>query len=87
MIGPAGSAGCVGPLLQRLDPAAVVLAVLGFPVSEEMPGRVPEQCWSSLPETPGRIESYGERPPVQGRAASDYDEEMVERLRSLGYLN
>lgn len=87
VIGPAASAGCLGPPVDRLAPAAVALSILGFPPSEEMPGRVPEACWSALPRTPGPIESYGERPRVPGRAVSDYDEEMVERLRSLGYLN
>jgi arylsulfatase A-like enzyme len=59
--------------------APTVLDLLGFPLSEEMPGR-------SLAGTPSqaRIASYGHRTAAQN--AQQMNEEYYENLKSLGYI-
>jgi hypothetical protein len=84
--GGSGRAGCVGPVLSDLDVAPLSLAVAGYPRSLEMPGRLPGACLERLRDLPPPVATFGRRAFPTRSAASDYDPEMVERLRSLGYL-
>lgn len=77
---------CVGPKVHNLDIAPLTLALSGFPRSEEMPGRSPSECLDELPAPPGPIATFGRRDVLGLPAGSDYDPEMLLRLRSLGYL-
>jgi hypothetical protein len=76
---------CVGPALDLVDVAPLVLRLAGFPASGEMRGVLPDRCLGGLRELP-RIATYGRRAISPGEVRSDYDPEMVERLKSLGYL-
>jgi hypothetical protein len=87
VLGPRARAGCVGPLLALTDPPAIALDLLGFPRSRELAGRVPDLCLASAPVQLGEVASYGPPPAGTGSPFSDYDAEMVQRLKSLGYLN
>jgi hypothetical protein len=61
-----------------LDVAPTVLDLLGFPASEEMPGR-------SFYDSPaGRIASYGQ--PGEQAAGTELTQEYYESLRALGYI-
>lgn len=59
------------------DVAPTVLALLGFPSSDEMPGR-------SVAGNAPRIPTYGPR--ASGATPSRVNEEYYENLRSLGYI-
>ncbi len=83
--GPA-RAGCVGPALTDLDATPLALALAGYPRSLEMRGRVPGACLDLPRDLPPPVPTFGRRALAARSAASDYDPEMVERLRSLGYL-
>jgi len=85
-LGPGIPAACVGEPLGELAIAPTALQLLGFPAAAEMPGRPAEGCLASAPTRPGPVASYGERRPAAAGASSDWDAEMVERLRSLGYI-
>lgn len=84
--GPDARTACVGPSRTALDVAPLALSLLGFPVSSEMPGRLPQGCLAPRVSRTPSLESYGRRAPGEAAAESEYDPEMVERLRSLGYL-
>jgi hypothetical protein len=70
------------------DIAPTVLHLLGLPVSDELEGRVLEAALSPAfraTHPVRRVASYGARP--QGRLReSAFDREMLEELRSLGYI-
>ena len=73
---------------EAVDVAPTLLALLGVPRSRELPGRV---LTGLLPGAPAGLEtrevpSYGRRDVAPAAAAQPLDEEMRERLRSLGYL-
>jgi hypothetical protein len=85
VLGPSARPGCVGPALSDLDVAPIALDLLGFPASAEMPGRVPDRCLEDSPRRP-RIATYGRKATAGAQPSSDYDPEMLERLRSLGYV-
>ena len=76
---------CVGPALDLVDVAPLALRLVGFPASGEMRGALPDRCLGGLEDLP-RIATYGRRPISPGEVRSEYDPEMVERLKSLGYL-
>lgn len=78
--------GCVGPTVSALDVAPLALELLGFPSSDEMPGTLPSRCLEPVPPPGSRIASYGRRAAPARPPSSDYDPEMLERLRSLGYV-
>ena len=64
--------------MSAYDVAPTLLTILGFPMSQEMPGR---------PLRPGateRIATYGNR--VPDAAAPQLNEEYYENLKSLGYI-
>ncbi|HEX6096140.1 MAG TPA: alkaline phosphatase family protein [Thermoanaerobaculia bacterium] len=63
----------------ELDTAPTLLELLGFPLSDEMPGR---SLLSDRSEP--RIATYGNRSP--SRSAQTVNEEYYEQLKSLGYI-
>jgi tetratricopeptide (TPR) repeat protein len=75
-----------------LDITPTVLAIMGLPAAEDMPGRVLEEAfdpeWLARVKPAGRIESYGERS-SNGTVVRRKDEEeaMLERLQALGYVS
>jgi predicted AlkP superfamily pyrophosphatase or phosphodiesterase len=75
-------------VLQQIDLAPTVLALLDLPVAEDMPGRV---VLAALPEgayaEPQWIPSYGEGgEELYPEGLSPADEEYKDRLRALGYI-
>ena len=74
-----------------LDVAPTILAMLGLPVAEDMDGRVLEEMLTDafLSEHPVRqIATYETGPRGEAEALeSEYDDEVLERLRSLGYID
>jgi hypothetical protein len=77
---------CVGPPVADLDVAPIALRLLGLPASREMTGRPPERCFEGAAPPLAVIETWGRRGRSASSPGSDYDPEMVDRLRSLGYL-
>jgi hypothetical protein len=75
---------CAG---ERLDPLAVAplaLALAGFPASAELPVPAPSSC---LPrDRQGTVATYGRRPLTPTGKPSPSDPQVLERLKSLGYL-
>lgn len=76
---------CVGPALGLVDVAPLLLRLAGFPASREMPGTAPRRCLDGVADLP-RIESWGRRDLPSRPVPSEWDAEMVERLKSLGYV-
>jgi tetratricopeptide (TPR) repeat protein len=70
-----------------LDMAPTILALAGLPAAKNMPGRVLMEVLD-LPELP-RISSYEEGDSVADQVEGDpgVDDQILERLRSLGYLD
>jgi arylsulfatase A-like enzyme len=70
------------------DVAPTVLHLLGLPTSRELDGHVLE---ASLSESFRRdhpvrtVDSYGRRPPSRP-ADSAFDQDVLEQLKSLGYI-
>ncbi len=85
--GPGVKQGCLGKVLGPLDVAPLVLRLLRIPASLEMAGSAPDRCLESGTggEIP-RVGSFGRRPVPPGDLTSPSDPELVERLRSLGYI-
>jgi hypothetical protein len=87
LVGPAIQPGDAGRVSER-DVAPTVLHLAGLPVSRELEGKVVEAALSLTfrKDRPVRyVATYGRRP--RGRAAeSAFDQEMLEQLRSLGYI-
>ncbi len=74
------------------DVAPTVLALMGLPPAEDMPGKVLWPAFdASIPRDryQHRIPTYetGERPGTASPLQSPVDEELKERLRSLGYID
>lgn len=88
LAGAAVAAGDVGTASER-DVAPTVLHLLGIPTSRELKGRVLEAALSPTfrREHPSRaVDSYGKRP--ESRAAdSAFDKDVLEELKSLGYIH
>jgi len=76
--------------MRAVDIAPTVLYALGVPVSRELAGRPVLGLFSEAfaNRYPVReIDSYGRREaPAAGREGQSLDREMIERLRSLGYV-
>jgi hypothetical protein len=74
---------------QLLDVAPTLLRLLGFPLSREMQGRPLLQCFPPdspyLQDAPHSVATFGQRR-APSRAASEFDPEVLEKLRSLGYI-
>jgi hypothetical protein len=70
------------------DVAPTLLHLLGLPVSRELPGRVLEEALDTAfrASHPVRVvASYGRRPRTQAPASS-FDRDVIQELRSLGYI-
>ena len=85
--GPRLPAGCVEGPRESLSVTPLALALAGFPASRELPGPVESACLPAVGAENGTVPTYGQRRLGPRDADSPYDEAMVERLRSLGYLN
>jgi len=85
-VGPWAEPSCEGEPVSDLDIAPLVLDLLGYPRSEEMAGAGPTGCLAGLARRPDRVQSYGMRRLPAVNPTSDYEPEMIERLKSLGYL-
>jgi hypothetical protein len=76
------------PLSSTLDIAPTIWYALGVPLSRELPGRPITKLFGASPsETDRYVKTYG-RPftePVS-RHGQPLDQEMIDRLRSLGYV-
>ncbi len=85
--GPVAAVGTIPDATER-DIAPTILHLLGMPVSDELEGRVLESALSPefrAAHAVRRVVSYGLRP--QGRRReSAFDRDMLEELRSLGYI-
>jgi len=81
------AAGCVEAPAGSPAVTPLVLALDGFPASAEMPALDGLACLKSIVARSEPVPTYGRRRIGSGGVGSPYDEEMVERLRSLGYLN
>ena len=87
LAGATVSAGDLGTASER-DLAPTVLHLLGVPRSRELDGRVLESAFSERFRRahPVRtVDSYGRRP-VSRAADSAFDKDVLEELRSLGYI-
>ena len=75
--------------LSLYDVAPTVLALMGFPVSGEMPGKARLGLFASprVPTTVSTLPSYGPRRADLQAPSSVIDREYRERLRSLGYID
>jgi arylsulfatase A-like enzyme len=75
---------------QAADVAPTVLHALGVPISRELAGAPLDGIFSGAfrKRFPVReVESYGRRAaPTELRKGQPLDQEMIERLRSLGYV-
>jgi len=75
-----------------LDITPTVLAMMGLPAANDMPGRVLEEAfdqeWLARAKPPERIESYGGRSSLATAVRrKDEEEAMLERLQALGYVS
>lgn len=80
-------AGDLGAVSER-DVAPTVLHLLGLPTSQELDGRVLEAALAEAfrRDHPVRtVSSYGRRP-TSGPAESAFDQDVLEQLKSLGYI-
>jgi len=77
------------PDIDLYDLAPTVLAAMGFPVSEQMPGRAHLKLFASerVPTTVETLPTYGPRRTALGAPTSTFDKEYRERLRSIGYID
>ncbi|HEX4825678.1 MAG TPA: hypothetical protein VFV19_15355 [Candidatus Polarisedimenticolaceae bacterium] len=82
--GPGAVPACVGPTIGDLDVAPVILRALDLPASKDMPGKSPARCFED--SSPPPIATWGRRGAPAVEALSDEDPEVLERLRSLGYV-
>jgi len=80
-------AGCVGPVLDRRALAPLVLQLRGFPRSLEMPGSAPAVCRGESVGSDRTISGYGPPPTMGPFSDRRGDPQIMERLRSLGYVN
>jgi hypothetical protein len=85
-VGGGATPRCVGPAVDDLDVAPIVLREASLPASGEMQGRAPDRCFEGAAAAPPKIATWGRRGRAAAQRGSDYDPEMVERLKSLGYL-
>lgn len=85
-VGSGATPSCVGPPVGDLDVAPIALRLARLPASREMAGRAPASCFEGALPALTPIETWGRRGSSAASAGSDYDPEMVERLKSLGYL-
>ena len=74
-----------GAPLDPLSVAPLALGLAGFPRSDELTGAQPGTCLpAAMPEH--SVATYGRRPRSPSPQRSPSDPEMLERLKSLGYV-
>lgn len=76
------------PALSVVDVAPTILHLLGLPLAEDMPGRVPDVFVE--PSSDARVATYDDIPRVAApsvAASAEEDERLREELRTLGYLH
>jgi hypothetical protein len=76
------------PSLGVYDLAPTILALMGFPVSSEMPGRAHLELFASprVPTEVVTLETYGPRPPGGSAPSSAFDPAYRQWLRGNGYI-
>jgi hypothetical protein len=87
LVGPHVAAGDLGVVSER-DIAPSVLHLLGVPKSRELEGQILEAALSETfrRDHPVRsVDTYGRRPPSRP-ADSAFDKDVLEQLKSLGYI-
>jgi hypothetical protein len=87
LAGPVVAPGDLGSVSER-DIAPTVLHLLGLPRSRELDGQILEAALSESfrRDHPARtVDSYGRRPPSRP-ADSAFDQDVLEQLKSLGYI-
>jgi len=87
VVGPSARPACVGPSIGTLTVAPTILRALGYPRSGEMPPAAGGPCWEGPEPTPPVVETFGRRAVRASRPTSAYDDDLLERLRSLGYVD
>jgi hypothetical protein len=86
MSGPGFKRGLRGPDISVLDLTPLWLHGLGLPAARDMPGRVPLELLEGGAAERARVASYGLRSQHAESRASGADEEIVEQLKALGYV-
>ena len=84
--GGGAEAACIGPTVRDVDVAPIVLRSLALPMATDMPGTLPGRCFDGAPPAPAGIATWGRRGGSAVAAISDEDPEVLERLKSLGYV-
>ena len=70
------------------DICPTILHILGFPVAQDMPGKVIQQAFASEFQSDIRqIETYGRRSTEHSKDREESFKKELERLKSLGYIN
>ena len=73
-----------------MDVAPTVLWLRGYPVAQDMPGRVWSELFSAGSEPTRVLPTYGYRLPKAAKSEDQTtggaDEDMLKLLKSLGYL-
>ncbi len=87
MSGPGIRQGVSIDVVSVMDIAPTILSVMGLPVAGDMDGKVVAESFV-MPSPPERIASYedGPAPSDAEPIASAVDDEMVARLKALGYV-
>jgi Type I phosphodiesterase / nucleotide pyrophosphatase len=83
--GPQGISDVADRTARAIDIAPTILNLLGVPISRELPGTALPEWFAPAPDR--YVATYG-RPRAEGapRAGKPLDQEMIDRLRSLGYV-
>lgn len=74
-----------GPM-STLDVFPLLSTLLGLPLSEELEGRLPEEALGGATSRPRTVATYGPRKLVALPPESGSDEDQLDELRSLGYI-
>lgn len=73
--------------IRSLDVAPSLLARAGIPAARDLPGRPAAALFREGSLDTGSVESYGARIAPRASASRQSDQEYLEKLRSLGYMN
>ncbi len=89
VVGPGGRPACVAPrAIRPVDVAPTILRAVGFPRSEEMGADGDGGgCLDGEAANPPVIATFGRRAVRDRPPGSASDDELLERLRSLGYVD
>jgi len=86
MFGPGVRPGCVSEAHSITAVTPALLAIAGFPASDELEPLPAAVCLRAAASRPARVATYGRREPDVGPSDPEADREVLERLRSLGYV-